>query len=86
MGEVAALEKLIHSVSGQVERASTAAIRADLDNLVGRVEALATSNRKEFGRLWHLQRRDPDAPELGAPSDDEFAAQIALQKQFNGGR
>jgi hypothetical protein len=86
IGEVAALEKALHSVSGAVERGSTVAIRADLDNLVGRVETLATSNRKEFGKLWY-QLRDkapgPDPAESGIPTDDELAAQLAFQKQWS---
>lgn len=85
IGEVAALEKAIHSVSGAVERGSTVAIRADLDNLVGRVETLATSNRKEFGKLWYQLRDKTPAggrAEDGIPNDDELAEQLALQKQY----
>jgi hypothetical protein len=88
IGEVAALEKALHALSGSVERGSTVAIRADLDNLVGRVETLATSNRKEFGKLWY-QLRDkapaPDPAEGGIPSDDELAQQLEFQKQWRNG-
>lgn len=86
IGEVAALEKALHTLSGSVERGSTVAIRADLDNLVGRVETLSTSNRKEFGKLWY-QLRDkapaPDPAEAGIPGDDELAEQIRFQKQWS---
>lgn len=86
IGEVAALEKALHSLSGSVERGSTVAIRADLDNLVGRVETLATSNRKEFGKLWYqLRDKAPasDPAEAGIPSDAELAEQIKFQRQWS---
>lgn len=87
IGETAALEKLVHDLSGRVERGSTVALRADLDNLLGRVESISTSNRKEFGRLWALQRGEAkEGPaEASIPTDDEFSAQLALQRQYTQG-
>ena len=79
IGEVAALSKQVAALDARVERGSTVQIRADLDNLVGRVEALATSNRKEFGRLHAAQRREPPVAN-GVTVDDELAATLELQK------
>jgi hypothetical protein len=84
VGELAQVEKLVQAASLAVERGSTVAIRADLDNLVARVEALAASNRKEFGKLWHKERAEPRAE----PVDDELPEQIRLQREWstpNGG-
>lgn len=85
-GELAALEKVLHELSARVERGSTVAIRADLDNLVARVEALATSNRKEFGRLHAANRKEPSADAdngLSGPDGDALAEQIAFQRQWS---
>jgi hypothetical protein len=84
VGELAQVEKLAQAASLAVERGSTVAIRADLDNLVGRVEALAASNRKEFGKLWHKERGEPRAE----PTGDDLPEQIKLQREWsapNGG-
>ena len=83
-GEVATLEKLVHDLSGRVERGSTVAIRADLDNLVGRVESLATSNRKEFGRLHAANRKDHVSSESGdGVGDAELEQQLKFQQQWS---
>jgi hypothetical protein len=55
-----------------------------LDNLGLRVEALAASNRKEFGKLWHKERGEPRAE----PTGDDLPEQIKLQREWsapNGG-
>jgi hypothetical protein len=86
VGELAQLEKLVQAASLAVERGSTVAIRNDLDNLGLRVEALAASNRKEFGKLWHSKRELPEKSELG--TGDDLPEQIRLQREWsapNGG-
>lgn len=84
VGELGALEKQCAALSERVERGSTVAIRADLDNLVARVEALATSNRKEFGRLHAANRRDAPSPAENGESglDAELAEQIKFQREW----
>lgn len=87
-GDVATLKTLLADASARVERGSTVTLRSDLDNLVGRVETLATSNRKELGRLWYLLRDKTPAggrAEDGIPTDSELAEQIRLQREWSGG-
>jgi hypothetical protein len=81
MGEVSALEKANRDLEARVERGSTVALRVDLDALAGRLEALATSNRKEFGRLHAAQRKEPAAEPVG----DDLAETIAFQRAWSGG-
>ena len=82
-GEIAALETAVRGLSDRVERGSTVALRADLDNLVARVEALATSNRKEFGKLHAAQRREPEPEPNGGVGDAELAETLAFQRQWS---
>jgi hypothetical protein len=80
---VAALEKQLAAAVAAIERSSTVTIRADLDGLAQRVESLATSNRKEFGRLHAANRRDPtDSPEFQQPGD-ELAETLAFQRKWS---
>jgi hypothetical protein len=72
------------ALTERVERGSTVQIRSDLDNLVGRVESLAASNRKEFGRL-HAARtpRPPGADAADDNIDAELAEQIKFQRDWS---
>lgn len=82
-GEVAGLEKIVHEQSARIERGSTTGLRADLDSLVARVETLAASNRREFGKL-HAAKAAPAAAELQGPDGDDLADTIAFQRAWSG--
>lgn len=84
-GEVAGLEKIVHELSARIERGSTTGLRADLDSLVARVETLAASNRREFGKLHAAKAAPAPAAELHGPDGDEIAETIALQRAWTNG-
>lgn len=84
-GEVAGLEKIVHELSARIERGSTTGLRADLDSLVSRVETLATSNRREFGKLHAAKAPAAEHEPLHGPDGDDLAQTIAFQRQWSNG-
>jgi hypothetical protein len=88
VAEVATLRAEIGRLADRIERGSTTQLRADLDNLVGRVEGVAQSMQRQFGRIYASRSEQP-AP--GVPggtegdADPELTNLLEFQRNFSQG-
>lgn len=86
-GELAQLRADVARLGDRIERGSTVAIRADLDNLTGRVESLAATSQKSFGRLFQQQRAPIQRADNGQivsenTGDQDLDELLAIQAEW----
>lgn len=80
--EVASLRTEVARLGDRIERGSTVALRADLDNLNGRLESLAASVQRQFGRIY-AQRAEPQ-PAGDSTGDPEVDELLEFQQRMGG--